>query len=204
MLEAGPQLDPAKDFSNHARPYEMKYRGFDRPGERERTYPNQWTANEYSKHLYVKDAEHPYTTPEGKPFRWVRSRFVGGKLLHWGRNARRMNDFHFRAADRDGYGENWPIRYADMAPYYDKVESFVGVAASIEKHSSCAGREIPAADAPQLRREDHPENCTKGGNASDSQAGGDAYPEYSWLRKMPLLRHVRERVRRGRLLEFSL
>ena len=132
VLEAGPQLDPAKDFSNHARPYEMKYRGFDRPGERERTYPNQWTANEYSKHLYVKDAEHPYTTPEGKPFRWVRSRFVGGKLLHWGRNARRMNDFHFRAADRDGYGENWPIRYADMAPYYDKVESFVGVAASIE------------------------------------------------------------------------
>ena len=132
MLEAGKELDPAKDFNQHAFPYRMKYRGFDRPGERARTYPNQWTANEYSKHLYVKDAEHPYTTPKGKPFVWVRSRFLGGKLLHWGRNARRLSDYDFRAADRDGFGENWPIRYADMAPYYDKVESFVGVAASIE------------------------------------------------------------------------
>ena len=132
VLEAGKELDPAKDFNQHAFPYRMKYRGFDRPGERERTYPNQWTANEYSKHLYVKDAEHPYTTPKGKPFVWVRSRFLGGKLLHWGRNARRLSDYDFRAADRDGFGENWPIRYADMAPYYDKVESFVGVSASIE------------------------------------------------------------------------
>ena len=132
VLEAGPRLDPAKDFNQHKFPYEMKYRGFDRPGERERTYPNQWTANEYSKQLYVKDAEHPYTTAKGKPFVWVRSRFVGGKLLHWGRNARRLSDYDFRAADRDGYGENWPIRYDDIAPYYDKVESFVGVHASIE------------------------------------------------------------------------
>ena len=115
VLEAGPQLDPTKDFTNHAQPYEMKYRGFGQPGERERTQWNQWTANEYSKQLYVKDTEHPYTTPEGKPFRWVRSRFVGGKLLHWGRNARRLSDYDFRAADRDGYGENWPIRYADLA-----------------------------------------------------------------------------------------
>ena len=132
VLEAGPKLDPAKDYHTHTWPYEMKYRGFDRPGEREKTYWNQWTASEYTKQLYVKDTEHPYTVPEGKPFRWVRSRFVGGKLLHWGRNARRLSDYDFRAADRDGYGENWPIRYADLAPYYDKVESFVGVAASIE------------------------------------------------------------------------
>ena len=132
VLEAGPELDPVKDYLTHSWPYEMKYRGFDRPGERERAYPNQWTANEYSKHLYIADAEHPYTTPGGKPFRWVRSRFVGGKLLHWGRHARRLSDFNFRAADHDGFGENWPIRYADLAPYYDKVESFVGVSGSLE------------------------------------------------------------------------
>ncbi len=128
VLEAGPKLDMAKDLSTHVWPYETKYRGFDRPGERERTYPKQWTAGEYSKIFYVKDAEHPYTTAKGKPFRWVRKRAVGGKILHWGREVRRLSDIDFRAADHDGYGENWPIRYAEMAPYYDKVESFVGVA----------------------------------------------------------------------------
>jgi choline dehydrogenase-like flavoprotein len=55
-----------------------------------------------------------------------------GKLLHWGREVRRLSDLDFRAADRDGYGENWPIRYADLEPYYDKVENFVGVSGSIE------------------------------------------------------------------------
>src|ERR1041384_6941843 len=47
MLEAGPQLDPAKDFKAHAWPYEMPYRGFDKPGDREKYYPNQWTADEF-------------------------------------------------------------------------------------------------------------------------------------------------------------
>jgi len=132
LLEAGPQLNPARDFLSHRWPYQMPYRGFGRPGDRERFYPNQWTADEYTRQLYIEDPDHPYTTPPDVPFRWVRSRFVGGKLLHWGRNARRLSDFDFRAADRDGYGENWPITYAEMAPYYDKVESFVGVAASVE------------------------------------------------------------------------
>ncbi len=132
LLEAGPLLDPGRDFLTHRWPYEMPFRGFDRPGDRQRLYPNQWTADEYSRRLYIEDPDHPYTTPPDKPFVWVRSRFVGGKLLHWGRNARRLSDFDFRAADRDGYGENWPITYADLAPYYDKVESFIGVSASVE------------------------------------------------------------------------
>ena len=144
VLEAGPRLDPAKDFLTHTWPYEMKYRGYDRPGERDHSYWNQWTAGEYTKQLYITDVEHPYTTPEGKPFHWVRSRFVGGKLLHWGRNARRLSDYDFQAADRDGYGENWPIRYAEMAPYYDKVESFIGVSASIENiHHLPDGKYLP-------------------------------------------------------------
>ncbi|MBI1789094.1 MAG: GMC family oxidoreductase [Acidobacteria bacterium] len=132
LLEAGPALDPHKDFLTHRWPYEMPFRGFDKPGDRQKSYPNQWTADEYSRGLYIEDPEHPYTTPPGKPYTWVRSRCVGGKMLHWGRNARRLSDFDFKAADRDGYGENWPITYADLAPYYDKVESFVGVSGSIE------------------------------------------------------------------------
>jgi choline dehydrogenase-like flavoprotein len=132
VLEAGPQLDPAKDFMTHAWPYEMPYRGFDKPGDREKYYLNQWTADEYSRRLYIDEREHPYTTPPDKPYIWVRSRCVGGKLLHWGRNARRLSDYDFKAADRDGYGENWPIAYEEIAPYYDKLESFIGVSASIE------------------------------------------------------------------------
>jgi choline dehydrogenase-like flavoprotein len=132
LLEAGTYLDPATDFETHRWPYEMPFRGFDKPGDRDSIYPNQYTADEYSRALYIDGREHPYTTPSDKPYRWVRSRCVGGKLLHWGRNARRLSDFDFKAADRDGYGENWPISYADLAPYYDKVESFIGVSASIE------------------------------------------------------------------------
>ena len=132
LLEAGPRLNQATDFHTHKWPYEMPFRGFDKPGDRQAIYPNQWTSGEYTRALYIEDREHPYTTPSGKPYRWVRSRNVGGKLLHWGRNARRLSDYDFKAADRDGYGENWPITYAELAPFYDKVESFIGVSASIE------------------------------------------------------------------------
>jgi len=132
LLEAGPRLDPARDFRTHRWPYEMPFRGFDRPGDREKFYPHQIYTDEYTRALYIEDPQHPYTTPEDKPYTWVRSRCVGGKILHWSRNARRLSDYDFKAAERDGYGENWPITYAELAPYYDKVESFVGVAGSIE------------------------------------------------------------------------
>ncbi|MBA3441302.1 MAG: GMC family oxidoreductase [Pyrinomonadaceae bacterium] len=132
LLEAGPRLEPTRDFTSHVWPYEMPYRGFDKPGRRRTSYWNQWIANEYSSNLYVKDTEHPYVTTHGKPFQWVRSRFVGGKLLHWGRHAKRLSDMDLKAADHDGYGDNWPITYAELAPYYDRVESFVGVNGTTE------------------------------------------------------------------------
>jgi choline dehydrogenase-like flavoprotein len=110
----------------------MPFRGFDRPGDRERSYPHQIYTDEYTRALYIEDPNHPYTTPPDQPYTWVRSRCVGGKILHWSRNARRLSDYDFKAADRDGYGENWPITYADLAPYYDKLESFIGVAGSME------------------------------------------------------------------------
>jgi choline dehydrogenase-like flavoprotein len=132
LLEAGPQLDPAKDFLTHRWPYEMPFRGFDKPGNREKFYPNQIYTDEYTRRLYIEDPQHPYTTPPDQPYTWVRSRCAGGKILHWSRNARRLSDYDFKAGERDGYGENWPITYADLAPYYDKVESFIGVAGTIE------------------------------------------------------------------------
>jgi choline dehydrogenase-like flavoprotein len=132
VLEAGPMVDPKRDFLSHQWPYEMPYRGFDKPGERERTYWNQPYANEYNKHLFVNDTEHPYTTDPGKPFVWVRARVVGGKTLTWGRLSWRLSDLDFKAASHDGFGDDWPISYADIAPYYDRAEEFIGVSGSIE------------------------------------------------------------------------
>jgi choline dehydrogenase-like flavoprotein len=127
VLEAGPPVDPARDFNSHQWPYEMMYRGFGPPGWRMREQWMQDTANYFSRHFYVKDTEHPYTTDPGKPFLWVRARIVGGKTLHWGRLSWRFSDLDFKAATHDGFDVDWPVSYADIAPYYEKAEDFVGV-----------------------------------------------------------------------------
>jgi choline dehydrogenase-like flavoprotein len=77
--------------------------------------------------FWSQNPDHPFTTPPGKPFTWIRSRIVGGRSLHWSRAAHRLSDYDFKAASRDGYGDDWPIGYADIAPYYDKVERHIGV-----------------------------------------------------------------------------
>lgn len=127
VLEAGPMVDPARDFDMHTWPYEEMYRGFGPPGWRQKEQWVQYTATEYSRHFYVKDSEHPYTTDPGNPFMWVRARIVGGKSLHWGRLSWRLSDLDFKAASHDGYDVDWPIEYADLAPYYDLAEEFIGV-----------------------------------------------------------------------------
>jgi choline dehydrogenase-like flavoprotein len=133
VLEAGRKLDPEKDFTEHTWPFDLPFRGFGQPGVIAREQRSAITvASEYNRHLYVLDKDHPYTTPAGKPFDWVRSRQVGGRSIVWGRQSYRMSDYDFKAATHDGYGEDWPISYADLAPYYDKVESFIGVSGSLE------------------------------------------------------------------------
>jgi choline dehydrogenase-like flavoprotein len=127
VLEAGPPVNPARDFSSHTWPYQAMYRGFGPPGWKQQDQWMQDTASHFSRHFYVKDSEHPYTTDPGKPFMWVRARIVGGKTLHWGRLSWRLSDLDFKAASHDGFGDDWPISYAEIAPYYDRVEEFIGV-----------------------------------------------------------------------------
>lgn len=127
VLEAGPPVDPARDFSMHTWPYEAMYRGFGPPGWKQKEQWMQDTAGAFSRHFYVKDTENPYTTDPGKPFLWVRARIVGGKTLHWGRLSWRLSDLDFKAASHDGFDVDWPISYAEIAPYYDKAEEFIGV-----------------------------------------------------------------------------
>jgi len=69
----------------------------------------------------------PYTFDADKPFHWIRGRQVGGKSIMWGRQVYRWSDLDFEANARDGFGVDWPIRYTDIAPWYDHVEEFIGI-----------------------------------------------------------------------------
>jgi len=101
----------------------------------EREQPVQrrcYACDEWSSKFFVKDTENPYTNPEDKPFLWIRSRQVGGRSIVWGRQVYRWSDLDFEANARDGFGVDWPIRYADLAPWYDQVERFIGVSGQAE------------------------------------------------------------------------
>src|SRR5215475_14263780 len=135
MLEAGPPRVPTRDFTEHVRPYQVKFRGF---GNRQVLLERQpiqrlcYACDEYSHQFFVDDHENPYTFPVNKPFMWIRGRQIGGKTFCWARESYRYCDYEFKAASRDGYGEDWPISYKDLAPYYDLVETFIGVSGSHE------------------------------------------------------------------------
>ncbi|MCO1368641.1 GMC oxidoreductase [Burkholderia multivorans] len=79
------------------------------------------------RHLFVNDRENPYSTPKDSPFLWIRGKQLGGRLHTFGRVLMRWSDYDFKAASRDGYGEDWPISYEDLAPYYERVEEFLGI-----------------------------------------------------------------------------
>jgi choline dehydrogenase-like flavoprotein len=137
MLEAGKMLDPMKDYNEHTWPYQMPFRGFGKPGDIEkRQHSVARFANEFTTKFFVNDADLPYTTPADKPFNWIRSRNVGGRTLAWGRQTYRLSNYDFQAASHDGHGQNWPIRYEELAPYYDTVETFIGVSGRAEGYEA--------------------------------------------------------------------
>jgi choline dehydrogenase-like flavoprotein len=77
--------------------------------------------------LFWHHPDEPYTFPEGKRYDWLRARVVGGRSMFWGRIVWRLNPHDFKTHSYDGYGTDWPIGYEDLEPYYDKVETFIGV-----------------------------------------------------------------------------
>lgn len=79
------------------------------------------------RHLFVDDREHPYSTPKDAPFLWIRGKQLGGRLHTYGRVLLRWSDYDFKAASRDGYGEDWPIAYADLEPWYARVEELLQI-----------------------------------------------------------------------------
>jgi choline dehydrogenase-like flavoprotein len=135
VLEAGRPTSPERDYVEHVPPWQMRFRGL---GDREalaRDQPiqrNCYACDEWSSKFFVNDRENPYTVDADKPFLWIRGRQVGGRSITWSRHTYRWSDLDFEANAREGIGVDWPLRYADVAPWYDAVEEFVGISGKPE------------------------------------------------------------------------
>jgi len=128
VLQRGRPLEHGDYPTEHKQVWELPHRGRITPDELEEDYPVQnrsGTISGATKHFHVKDSEQPYI--EDKPFIWVRGDQVGGRSLIWGRGVPRWSPMDFEAPLKDGHGLDWPIRYDDIAPWYDYVERFIGV-----------------------------------------------------------------------------
>lgn len=146
LLEAGKKLNIEKELKSMQWPYDHPRRGDMPPdshalslneynirplpyakGSRYKhvySYVQGWSGSDYSKNIVVDEKDHPYT---GEKYAWVRARLLGGKTAIWGRLALRLSDYDFKAASRDGYGEDWPISYSDIEQYYDRVDNYLGI-----------------------------------------------------------------------------
>jgi len=146
LLEAGKRLPIEQELRSMEWPYDHPRRGDAPPGSHAisfneytvrrppyakasafrhvYSYVGGWGGSDYVKNILVDEKDHPYT---GTRYAWVRARALGGKTNIWGRLALRLSDYDFKAKAHDGYGEDWPISYADLAPYYDKVDLYLGI-----------------------------------------------------------------------------
>ncbi len=136
LLERGKPVKHREDYTGeHVEPWQLPYRG---QGDRrlyQKEYPVQsqcYAFGEDTRHFFVNDSEHPYHHDEDKPYSWIRGYHLGGKSLMWARHCYRWSDLDFEANARDGFGVDWPIRYQDLAPWYDYVESFAGISGKAE------------------------------------------------------------------------
>jgi choline dehydrogenase-like flavoprotein len=133
LLERGKNIEHVKDYVNATKaPWDYPHRG-GRTQAMERDYPvlkRDYPLNEKNLDWWASDKDSPYT--ERKRFDWYRGYHVGGRSLMWGRQSYRWSEFDFEANAREGTAIDWPIRYADIKPWYDYVERFAGIAGSRE------------------------------------------------------------------------
>src|SRR5579863_5917625 len=127
MLNAGPVADVSHDAEKKAA-YELPFRGFRPPGRLEHVFQS----NEFNANVWVDEQEVPYTFENDQPYNWVRVRLFGGRSLFWSRQSFRLSDYEFKCKSHDGFGEDWPLSHADLAPYYSRVERIFRVAGALD------------------------------------------------------------------------
>jgi choline dehydrogenase-like flavoprotein len=135
LVEAG-RPHTSGDFREHKRPFDLPFANLSRDLVR-KTRPRQtdcYACTEFNADWFVNDLEEPYTTPADKPFSWQgRLRLVGGRTNVWARQSYRFSEQDLKGKSFDGQGEDWPLSYNDLAPYYDIVERYVGVSGRAEQ-----------------------------------------------------------------------
>lgn len=133
VLERGNEIVPERDYVDQLAPWQQK--NLDRVSQDEiskdyyKQYPGvSYAVKESNKHFWVKDSEHPYETAEGTEYDWLRGYHTAGRSIMWSRQSYRMGPQDFEANKEEGIAIDWPVRYDDIAPWYDYVEKFAGIA----------------------------------------------------------------------------
>jgi choline dehydrogenase-like flavoprotein len=205
LLEAGRNISPS-EFTEHMPAYKLHFR--DMSPEIVKTRPVQkqcYACMEYNYDWFVNVLENPYSTPKDKPFTWQRLRIVGGRTLVWGRQSYRLSDLDFKAYSHDGYGQDWPISYADLAPFYDIVEDYVGISGSAESNPALPDGHFLPPHGHDLRRRVHARAGAKDVRPHrDDRARRHAHEKPQRAAGLSLLRALRTRVHHLFLLQQSI
>ena len=176
------------------------------PHARGRVRRTATRAREYNYNWFANDLEEPYTTPDDKPFSWQgRMRVVGGRTNVWGRQSYRFSEQDLKGKSFDGYGDDWPLGYKDLAPYYDLVEDYVGISGQAENVPELPDSKFHPAMPMTLR----------GDAAADARQGearphghdrpdGQHHQADQRPRAVPLLRPVRARLRHALVLQLRV
>lgn len=128
VLERGRMVEHIKDYPTMNKDdWDFKLRGQLPLKEKKKYYSEnrKWAPGEDNAHFFVNSIDHPYV--ETKRFDWLRGYHVGGRSITWGRQSYRWSEIDFEANKKDGHGIDWPVRYKDISPWYDKVEKYIGV-----------------------------------------------------------------------------
>ena len=157
LLERGREVKHIVDYTttNNA-PWEYKHRNYDSKKVKEEQYmqSTKYNFDASSKQFYVNDKDHPIESQKDKPVRWFRGYQSGGRSLLWGRGTYRMSDYDFERNIQDGNGTDWPIRYKDIAPWYDYIEEYIGVSGTNENLDHYAdGKYLPPFDMNVVEKE---------------------------------------------------
>ena len=130
MLEAGPKIS-ARDFTEHKQSWQYPMMGQSPKILEDRPIQGLcYACREGNYKWFVNDKENPYV--QEKPFNWIRQRVLGGRSNSWGRQSYRMSNLDLKAASHDGYGDDWPVSYEELVPFYEKVEKYVGISGLAE------------------------------------------------------------------------
>ena len=138
VLERGPEIVPERDYTDQLTPWQTPNLDNVPQEEIEQHYPKQYggvayAIKESTKHFWVKDDEHPYEEAEGTSYDWLRGYHTAGRSIMWSRQTYRLGPQDFTANKDEGISVDWPVRYEDVVPWYEKVETFIGIAGSEER-----------------------------------------------------------------------